>query len=62
MIQGVPLGLTEVLGSCFLGFITSGGLLNLQMRLFLIFQVFYFRFRLEELKLTPSSSPIFFGL
>ena len=58
VIKGVPLGLKEVLGSSLLGFVTSG-LLNLQRRLFLIFQGFCFRFRLEELKLTPSSSPIF---
>ena len=58
VIKGVPLGHKEVLGSSLLGFVTSG-LLNLQRRLFLIFQGFCFRFRLEELKLTPSSSPIF---
>ena len=61
VIEGIPLGLTEMLGSCLLGFVTSG-LLNLQRRLFLRFQGFCFRFRLEELKLIPSTFPIFFGL
>ena len=59
MIEGVPLGPTEVLGSRFLCFFT-GGLLNLQGRFFLIFQGFCFHFRLEELKLTTFSYPIFF--
>ena len=58
MIEGVPLGPTEVLGSRFLCFVT-GGLLNLKRRFFLIFQGFCFHFRLEELKLTLFSYPNF---